>query len=110
MFLVPLAKNLAKFEILFTIQNDGIPDRFIMAGENYKIIREVITRVVLGEEAQIIDEALQVGERDRGMSVSFLEVSLFNISLILFTRWQACIKATYLGDGHRILARILLII
>ena len=69
MFLVLLAMNLAKCEILLTIQNDGIPDRFIMAGDSYKVIREVITRVVLGEESQIIDDALQVREWPRGMSL-----------------------------------------
>jgi len=43
------------------LQNDGIPDRFVVAGEHYKVIREVITRVVLGEDTQLMEEELQVG-------------------------------------------------
>ncbi|KAI0220696.1 hypothetical protein LSAT2_027815, partial [Lamellibrachia satsuma] len=45
-------------------ENDGIPDRFVVAGENYQIIREVITRVILGEESQLIDEVLQTMPQD----------------------------------------------
>lgn len=43
------------------MQNDGIPDQFVVAGEHYKVVREVITKVVLGEDIQLMDEELQVG-------------------------------------------------
>jgi len=64
------------------LQNDGIPDRFIVAGEHYKVIREVITRVVLGEDTQLMEEELQVGgwwPHAPKSNVSHLVICLFTV-------------------------------
>ena len=84
-----MKRKLAINKILLNLQNDGIPDRFVVAGENYKIIREVITRVILGEESQLIDEVLQVGSWLPGApsyGLSLLRVESDGIVMSVFVR------------------------
>ena len=84
-----MKRKLAINKILLNLQNDGIPDRFVVAGENYKIIREVITRVILGEESQLIDEVLQVGSWWPGApsyDLSLLTVESVGIVMSVFVK------------------------
>ena len=84
-----MKEKLSINKILLNLQNDGIPDRFVVAGANYKIIREVITRVILGEESQHIDRVLQVGSWWPGApsyGLSLLRVESVGIVMSVFVR------------------------
>ena len=76
-----LKDKLSLDEMLY-LQNDGIPDRFIVAGDHYKVIRDVITRVVLGEDIQLMEEELQVGSwwpHAPISSVTYVVIGLFTV-------------------------------
>jgi len=42
------------------VQNEVLPDRFIVCGENYKDLRELLAEVVIGKDVKALTEKVEV--------------------------------------------------
>ena len=45
---------------LFSTQNEVLPDRFVVCGESYKELRELLAEIVIGKDVEALNEKVQV--------------------------------------------------
>lgn len=45
---------------LFSVQNEVLPDRFVVCGESYKDLRELLAEIVIGKDVEALNEKVQV--------------------------------------------------
>jgi len=44
----------------FSVQNEVLPDRFIVCGESYKALRELLAEIVIGKDVNALTEKVEV--------------------------------------------------
>ena len=47
-------------QCLFSLQNEVLPDRFVVCGESYKNLRELLAEIVIGKDVNALTEKVQV--------------------------------------------------
>ena len=80
---------------LFSVQHEVLPDRFVVCGESYKDLRELLAEIVIGKDVEALNEKVQVisiqfhslNERQSNKTLCCVFLLIYILLRSIMTNW-----------------------